>query len=95
MTALAIDADRLLRRFDELAASFGQLSAADRRLITGQRLRTATGRYRETLPQLVERTSSAWSPEQTAVANALPKTARLEAGQLLKVSIPEPYEATR
>jgi predicted Zn-dependent protease len=74
--------------FDDVARSLRPLSAAERRGITGLRLAVVSARQGETLAQLSGRTGNRWSLDETAVANALPRDARLEPGLLVKVALP-------
>lgn len=79
--------------FALVARSLRSLSPQDLRGIQEQRLRIVAARAGETLDQLVARTRSSWKPLEVAVANALAPDVRLQAGQLLKVSISEPYQS--
>jgi predicted Zn-dependent protease len=76
--------------FDRTAGSFGPLSAAQRSRISQQRLRLATARSGETIERLGVRVRNAWSPEQTAIANALELGTPLEGGRVLKIAREEP-----
>jgi hypothetical protein len=58
-------------------------------------LRIARANGGETLAALVERSSSAWSAERTAIANALDSGARLEKGRAVKIAVRAPYRRTR
>lgn len=78
--------------FDRVAASLRPLSAGDRRSITGLRLAIAKARQGETLAQLGSRTGNRWSPDETALANALPRDARLESGRLVKIAVARPLD---
>ena len=82
------------RLVEESALSFRPLTAADRAQIREARMRIVQAREGERLEDLVRRTRSVWSPAETAVANALPAGARLEAGQLVKVAILQPYRGS-
>jgi hypothetical protein len=57
-----------------------------------QRLRIVAARAGESLEQLAARTRSSWKAQEIAVANALTPGVRLQAGQLVKVAIAEPYQ---
>jgi predicted Zn-dependent protease len=79
--------------FRETAGSFGPLADAERARIRQARLRLVSARAGETLGELVGRTQATWSVEMAAAANALDASARLRAGQLVKVPILEIYSA--
>jgi predicted Zn-dependent protease len=78
--------------FASVARSFRSLTPQEIRGIRESRLRIVPARAGETLDQLAARTGSSWKVEEMAVANALPRSGRLQAGQLVKVAIPEPYQ---
>ena len=78
--------------FDGVARSLRALTTAERRGITGLRLAIAQARNGETLSQLGQRTGNRWSLDETAIANALPRDARLEAGRLIKIALPAPLD---
>ena len=78
--------------FDGVARSLRALSAAERSSITGLRLAVVQARSGETLAQLSQRSGNRWSLDETAVANALPRDARLEGGRLVKVALPTRIE---
>ena len=73
------------------ARSFRPLSTAERAEIQEMRLRGVRAREGETLEQLIERSDGAWTPAETAVANAIGQDARFQGGQLIKVPIRQPY----
>jgi len=75
-----------------VARSLRPLASAERRGITGLRLAIAQARGGETLAQLGQRTGNRWSLDETAVANALPRDARLESGRLVKIALPTPLD---
>jgi predicted Zn-dependent protease len=77
--------------FASVARSFRSLGPQELRGIQEQRLRIVAARAGETLDQLVSRSRSSWKLQEVAVANALPPGVRLQAGQLVKVAVPEPY----
>jgi predicted Zn-dependent protease len=79
------------RAFQAVARSFRSLSESDLASISEQRLRVATAQPGETLSALSDRTANAWGTEETAVANDLPAEGFLAEGDLVKVSIREPY----
>jgi len=78
--------------FEAVARSLRPLGSAERRGITGLRLGVAQARGGETLAQLGQRTGNRWSLDETAVANALPRDARLESGRLVKIALPTPID---
>jgi predicted Zn-dependent protease len=73
------------------ALSFRALRRAERNGIREKRLHSVRAKRGETLASLGQRTGSAWSVEQTAVANAISPAARLEAGRLVKIAVELPY----
>jgi predicted Zn-dependent protease len=78
--------------FTATASSFRPLTAAERASITEKRLRLVKARAGETIAVLASRTNSAWSKEEIAVANGLAVGAPIAEGQVIKVTIAEPYE---
>jgi predicted Zn-dependent protease len=74
--------------FASTASSFRALSNAERASAKPLRLRVATARAGESLEALGARSGNRWSVAEIAVANALPKDARLSAGQLVKIAVP-------
>ena len=81
--------------FDQSVSSFRPMTPADTAQIRETRLRVATARTGERPTDLVRRTGSLWSANEIAVANGLAADARLVAGQLIKVAVPEPYRNRR
>jgi predicted Zn-dependent protease len=82
--------------FDAAGRSFRPLKQAERAEIRESRLRVTGARAGETLEQLVERTGSSWTPEETAVANGIKVGVALPDGKPIKLAMPEPYRsATR
>lgn len=77
--------------FASVTRSFRALSVQDLAGIREQRLRIVSAQAGESLAQLVARTRSSWKADEVAVANALSPSVRLQAGQLVKVAISEPY----
>jgi predicted Zn-dependent protease len=77
--------------FASVARSFRDLTPEEMRGIQEQHLRIVPAQAGESLGQLLARTRSSWKLEEAAVANALAPDARLQAGQLVKVAIGEPY----
>lgn len=85
---------RDLERADVFTRSFRPLAPGDRAGIQVQRLRFATAREGENLADFSQRTGNEWDAQRTAIANGLFASARLEAGQLLKISVLEAYAAS-
>jgi predicted Zn-dependent protease len=81
--------------FEATARGLRAPSSAELSRIRETRLRLVRGRHGETLKALVVRMRSVWRPEMVAVANGLADSARLEAGQLVKIAVSEPYVARR
>jgi predicted Zn-dependent protease len=77
--------------FRDAARSFRRLSDREREGITELRLRVARAREGEGLSALSRRTGNAWSPEETAIANALPRERRLRGGEPVKIAVEVPY----
>ena len=73
------------------ADSFRPLTTRDRALIKQDRLRLVTVQPGEDLQALSNRTANQWSLEETAIANGLEVNETLKPGQLLKISVTEPY----
>jgi predicted Zn-dependent protease len=78
--------------FERVASSLRPLSAAERNSITDLRLRVVEARAGETLAALGRRTNNRWSLDETALANAWPRDARLERGRLVKIAIAVPLD---
>ena len=78
--------------FEGTAKSFHRLGEKDRKKVTESRLRVAQARSGENLTLLVERKQGTWSPEMTAIANALQAEEPLQAAQLVKVPRAEPFK---
>ena len=81
--------------FDQTVSSFRGMTPADAAQIRETRLRVATAGAGERLGDVARRTGSVWSADEIAVANGLVADARLVAGQLIKVAVPEPYRDRR
>ena len=81
--------------FDKTVSSFRAMTAADAAQIRETRLRVPTAATGERLGDVARRTGSVWSADEIAVANGLAVDARLVAGQLIKVAVPEPYRDRR
>jgi predicted Zn-dependent protease len=77
--------------FMATASSFRPLTAAERAGVRENRLRLVRARAGETIDALAARTHSAWSKEEIAVANGLAVGATLAEGQVIKMTIAEPY----
>jgi predicted Zn-dependent protease len=75
--------------FEGVARSFRALEREERAGIRPTRLRIAQAREGETLVELGRRTGNRWDPRETALANGLEPEARLRAGELVKVAIPD------
>lgn len=88
-------AERALGRGDIFARSFRRLTPEDRAGIRVRRLRLATARAGEGLADFSQRTGNDWDAQRTAIANGMFASVRLSQGQLLKISVVEPYTATR
>lgn len=76
--------------FDAFVQSMRPLGSDRDRILEG-RLQVWRAREGESLPGLVARAGSRWSPEQTAISNALDPEVRLEPGQRIKLEVPRPY----
>jgi len=91
-----VAAEARFARFTPLCASttrsFRPLDAADRELIQAHVLRIATARAGETLAAFGARTGNVWSPEQTAVANAMASPAAFPPDRRLKIAVAVPYK---
>jgi predicted Zn-dependent protease len=77
--------------FRRTALSFRPLTTDERTRLRERRLRLEAARDGESLEQLSARTANAWSVAQTAVMNGLVESARLRAGQLIKIARDQPY----
>ena len=75
--------------FERTAGSFRRLASEERSGIRPVRLRIAEARAGETLADLGRRTGNQWDARETALANGLDTGARLQAGQLVKVAVPD------
>ena len=78
--------------FASVARSFRAIGAQELAGIREQHLRIVSAQAGESLAQLVARTRSSWKADEVAIANALPANVRLQAGQLVKVAVSEPYQ---
>ena len=86
-------AARVAPAFRATARSFRTPTAAERGRVREMRLRVVRARRGETIPSLVARTRSTWTPDMVAVANGLETSARLTEGQPMKIAVNEPYVA--
>jgi predicted Zn-dependent protease len=75
--------------FERAAGSFRRVSSQERAGIRPVRLRIAEARSGESLADLGQRTGNQWDARETALANGLDPGARLQAGQLVKVAVPD------
>ena len=78
--------------FRSVVESFRPLSPEERSSIREKRIRLVKAQEGETVKDLAARSGSAWKASQVAVANSLEESDRLRAGQLIKITIEEPYE---
>jgi len=79
--------------FRSVVRSFRPLTPELRKSIREDRLRIARARGGETLSELSSRTGNTWNVQETAVMNGIYANARLQPGQLVKVALPEDYQA--
>jgi predicted Zn-dependent protease len=77
--------------FQAVTQSFRPLSQEERNNIREKRLRLVKAQAGETLSALVARSHSAWKPNQVAVANGLTGDESLREGQIIKITVEEPY----
>jgi predicted Zn-dependent protease len=77
--------------YETVVQSFRPLQPAQRAGIRENHLRVVEARTDETVAALSARSKSRWKPGMVAVVNDVSTDAPLVAGQLLKVSISEPY----
>jgi predicted Zn-dependent protease len=77
--------------FQAVTQSFRPLSQEERHSIRQKRLRLVKAQAGENLTALVDRSHSAWKVNQVAVANGLTGTESLREGQLIKITVEEPY----
>ena len=77
--------------FRATVRSFRDLTRSERRRIRERRLRIAQAREGERLASLSRRSRNAWTPDETAVANGLPREVELRQGELVKIAIELPY----
>ena len=84
-------ADAFRSAWRRTAASFHQLTAAERRAIRETRLRIVSARRGETIGDVVRRTGSAWNADQAAVANEVAPGDVLADDRPVKIAVTEPY----
>ena len=77
--------------FRQVAQSFRPLTSFERNRITIARLRLVQAHEGESIQNLIVRTESEWTVDQTALANGLERETILESGQLVKIAKREPY----
>ena len=89
-------------RFDRWAGVFRNFPRSFRRLdedeldsITDLRLRVVAAEDGETLDELSRRTGNEWAVTETAVHNAMRPGQPLEAGDMIKIAVREPYYPAR
>ena len=78
--------------FQTVVESFRPLSADERKSIREKRIRLVKAQGGETVKALTARSHSAWKEGQVAVANGLEESVTLREGQLIKITVEEPYE---
>lgn len=79
------------RSIEASAQSFRQVSKAELREVTENRLRLVRARPGETLSQIAARSGSEWPTKKMAVANGLANDAKLSGSEPIKISKKEPY----
>ncbi len=77
--------------FQTVVESFRPLSPDERKNIREKRIRLVKAKEGETVKELTARSQSAWKANQVAVANNLEESDRLREGQLIKITVEEPY----
>ena len=78
--------------FQTVVQSFRPLTPDERKGIREKRLRLVKAQGGETIKSLTDRSRSAWKANQVAVANGLQESDTLRDGQVIKITIEEPYE---
>lgn len=71
--------------------SLNNLSETEKIKITGLKLNFAEANTGESIADFCQRTSNAWSVDETAIMNGIDKSKALQKGQLLKIAIETPY----
>jgi len=74
--------------FQQTAATFGAITAAERAGIKETRIRLARARGGETLSALLASAGSVWKPDYAAVANGLETDSVLGRGRVVKAAVP-------
>jgi predicted Zn-dependent protease len=82
---IGMGAERHQETLRTVALSLRPLTDAERRAITGKRLRVATAHAGESIEQFSFRTGNAWTPTYTALVNGLAVNAQLTDNQPLKI----------
>jgi len=77
--------------FQSVVESFRPLSAEERKNVREKRLRLVKAQEGETVKALTARSGSAWKANQVAVANGLEESTTLREGQVIKITLEEPY----
>ena len=77
--------------FQNVVQSFRPLSPDERSAIREKRLRLVKAQGGESIKALTARSRSAWKANQVAVANDLQESDTLRDGQLIKITVEEPY----
>lgn len=77
--------------FQAVTQSFRPLSPEERSAIREKKIRLVKAQKGENLEALLARSPSAWKPSQVAVANGLTGTELLGEGQVIKITVEEPY----
>ena len=77
--------------FQTVVQSFRPLSPDERKSIREKRIRLVKAQGGETVKDLTARVRSAWKANQVAVANGLEESDHLREGQLIKITVEEPY----
>jgi predicted Zn-dependent protease len=77
--------------FQSTVQSFRPLTPDERNGIREKRIRLVKAQGGETVGALAARSGSAWKASQVAVANSLKETDTLQQGQVIKITIEEPY----
>jgi predicted Zn-dependent protease len=77
--------------FHNVVQSFRPLSPDERKGIREKRIRLVKAQAGETVKSLTARSGSAWKANQVAVANGLQESDALRDGQVIKITVEEPY----
>jgi len=87
--------DAVRQVFQTVVQSFRPLTAEERNSIREKRLSLVKAHAGETVEALTTRSGSAWKANQVVVANGLQGTETLQEGQLIKITVEEPYAGTQ